>query len=156
MNTTAFIEKTRSAARDTARELRHRYVGTGHLLLALLKTGELNGYFPNEEPPVEKVTTWINTTFDSGDKNGNEYTVTTTSVNPTIEKIIKFAKITAKDQPVNGAHILYGILNTSTCLGRAALEASGYSTAQLRQQIRPYEDKSPQPLKQTESVQITS
>ena len=136
-NFTDRVRKVLQMAREEAARLQHEYVGTEHILLAILREGEgvAAAALTNLNVDFEDVTATVNETVKRGKNQAKSQDLPYTS---RAKKILEFAMSEARDQNhsyVGTEHLLLAVLREEKGIGAQALNDAGVTLELLRAEV---------------------
>jgi len=136
-NFTDRVRKVLQMAREEAARLRHEYVGTEHILLAILREGEgvAAAALTNLNVDLGDVTATVNETVKMGKNQAKSQDLPYTS---RAKKILEFAMSEARDQNhsyVGTEHLLLAVLREEKGIGAQALNDAGVTLELLRGEV---------------------
>ena len=122
-----------SRFREEAQYFKHNYIGTEHLLLALIQEskGVTTEVFDNLEINTNEVRETIEGIIDSGDRFSSEEIAFT----PRAKKVIELAKDEAQSMKyhfVGVEHLLLGIVREGEGIAAGVLERRGATLGRVR------------------------
>jgi len=136
-NFTDRVRKVLQMAREEAARLQHEYIGTEHILLAILREGEgvAAAALTNLNVDLGDVTATVNETVKMGKNQAKSQDLPYTS---RAKKILEFAMSEARDHNhsyVGTEHLLLAVLREEKGIGAQALNDAGVTLELLRGEV---------------------
>jgi ATP-dependent Clp protease ATP-binding subunit ClpA len=137
-NFTDRVRKVLQIAREEAARLQHEYVGTEHILLAILREGEgvAAATLINLGVKFDEVTSYVNNSVKKGTHRSNSPDLPYTS---RAKKILEFSMSEARElnhHYVGTEHLLLGVLREEKGIGAQALSEVGIDVETARNEVR--------------------
>ena len=147
-----FAEEGRQAivlAQDEARELGHRYLGTEHLLLGVLRHGEGRGARALASLGIDRATVLGAVVEDVG--RGDEVVEGTIPFTPRSKKALELAlreSLAARSGAVDTGHVLLGVARVEDGVAARILARLGADAEKLRPGLIQHRARGSQPIMQ--------